>query len=505
MATDGSDLSLSLTMTSSGTTNVAVVGGDGGASSGAAVDAVQISSSSDTDMQIMRRPPAAQGRRNRSSSRTSARGVRRSSKTHAAPLVARKPSTDRMQTQIGMLEHELGEARRMQNLSERQVAHVAHVARAEQVRAQDMHAEAKHYATEAMQHHRSAVYRAHQTAQVSATMTQTVDKLKEADRNAQMRVTQLELELTSSNARRAQCAEEVAVAQNKYQNVSSSLSISTTADAHKGAELQAQTELVEALRYESRDRLAEINSLGGWLRDYQSMFMATAHAEEHYAAKMFEAEHQYDIESSIAASARDSVFEWASQYGSMKQEADTCKAECTNYAETAHESRLALLNERNAQLSAMNAHENVNVINEEYQQAIVTVETVARQRDALDERQANLHAKCSEMDTRCSELQSSLARAYNLNSQLQIRLENAIPDYHSDDGSAAAIGIGSAPGTNANNAHGVGSTSGTNAQRTLTKDMLFMKKITEWKPTVAANAAKPVDQGANDKSQATPR
>ena len=495
MTTDASDLSLTLTMTSSGTTNVAAVGGDGGASQCAAVEPVHSSSASDTDMRMMQRPPSMPRPRNRSSSCTSTRRVRRSSKSRSAPTVTRKPSADRLQTQVDMLEHQLAEARRMQNMSERQVAHVASVAQAEQTRARDMHQEARHYAVEAMQHHQSAVHRAHQTAQVSASMSQTVDKLKDADRNARLKVNQLEKELASSNARQTMSTQEVAMAQSKYHEVASSLLTSTTSDAHKGAELRAQTELVDALRCESRDRLSEVNALGKWLQDYQSRFVAVAHAEEQFASRMLGAEHQSEIESSIARSTRDSLQEWASHFGVVKQELENYKEESRVQAESNRGERLALLQERNEHYHVVNSSNEFHVVNNEYQQALVAIQTVAEQRDLLDERQAALYTKYSEMNSRCSELQSSLSRAYNLNSQLELQLDYAGPNNATDDGNFTAGGIGPAAGTGATKANGISSATGTDVPRAPTKDMILMKKITEWKPTVPDKVAKAADKG----------
>ena len=124
---DSGGTSLSLTTTSSGSPQVAMVGQQGSVNSDVAMIG-QPQLVSDSDNQAVAHsvptPPSRLRTASRNSSHSS-RGVRRMGKDKS---VSRNRSTDQLQTQVDVLRFELAESRRMQKTSEQQDAHIHQMA-----------------------------------------------------------------------------------------------------------------------------------------------------------------------------------------------------------------------------------------------------------------------------------------------------------------------------------------------------------------------------------------
>ena len=281
--TDSGSMSLSLTTTtSSGSPQVAVVGSHGSASHDAAmVDPTQIQSDSDENVSRRLPPPSPTGRR--TGSRTGSRGVRRHGKDRPS---SRQRFTDNMQTQIDVLKYELSESRRLQRTSEQQVAHVSHIAQVSGERVEAMHEEARHYATEALQHHRSATYRTHQTVRVSGEMTQRVKFFENAELLARRDVLELEQHLASAHGNQQRFTTEATRAQETYESMCRDLANTSASSEQKDSELMAQQSLVSALHNQCSFALRENSEPKSWLAEYHAKYSDSTKIEEQYAQRL---------------------------------------------------------------------------------------------------------------------------------------------------------------------------------------------------------------------------
>ena len=194
----------------------------------------------------------------------------------------------------------------------------------------------------------------------------------------------------------------------------------------------AQQSLVSALHNQCSFALRENSELKSWLAEYHAKYSDSTKIEEQYAQRLCESEHEHQIESRIASSARESSEQWASRFGQMKQELESQTSERTN---------------------------DVPV---EFQEALSAMEIIAAQRDEAMTEKLGLEAKVTELKDR-------LSRMSSLNEQLQFQLDDRGYERESNDGRVAPTTVAS-------------STLGASNKDVYKKGLVLMKKLTTWSP-----------------------
>ena len=154
---------------------------------------------------------------------STARHVRKESQRPRRPSSRENSSfgsnVENIKTTNEVLRFELNEARRMNETSAAQSQHIHNRKLEADARADRMHAEARHYASEAMQHHRNAVIRAEQSVQIGGAAEHRVASLQHSESQAQTRMNELSEHLAVVRHQQRVCAHESATAMTNYREL----------------------------------------------------------------------------------------------------------------------------------------------------------------------------------------------------------------------------------------------------------------------------------------------